>query len=182
MNDKFHGNDGPAACPEALTPSSSGMMDMTEEGQALLKEIQIRGGEDPAAWITRVKQRIPQLEIFRPISSEEIARVEADSELVFPASLKQAWSYFGSLKFGYDSVLCAPLELVRFNEMYPEFLPEIPSQKIFFGGMDGHNFALEVNSQNLTVTDWEHETGWTAHTETSIYRHLSERIAWCVTY
>ncbi len=182
INNQSYDNEGPAAYPEALTPSPSGMMDLTEEGHVLLKEIQIKEGEDPASWISRIKKRIPQLKVTEPVSLKAIQEAEAASKLTFPAALKQAWSLFGSLKFEGDVLLCSPQELIRFNEMYPKFLPEIPSQKIFFGGMDGHNFALSMSTEELTVSDWEHETGWSPHTESSIYRHLAERIAWYVTY
>ncbi len=158
------------------------MMQLTKEGHALLKKIQIGNSETPIVWMSNIAQCIPQLEISEPIPMEEIRLIEKEVGMVFPPSLKEAWQHFGGMKLKYDTILCSPRGLVEFNEMYRDFLPEIGTEKIFFGGMDAHNFALAMNSDDPTVTDWDRDDGWTKHKELSIYRHLSERVAWYVTY
>jgi hypothetical protein len=71
MGIDFYENSGPGNYPESLTPSPSGIMQLTKEGHALLKKIQIDNSEAPIVWISHIAQCIPQLEQI-PIAKPQI--------------------------------------------------------------------------------------------------------------
>lgn len=180
---KHYDNEGPGVYPELLSPSPSGMMALTQEGHDLLAEIRRGTNEAPADWVRRVRIRIPQLVVGESISDSEVANIERAAAIKFPEHLKEFWCHFPGAKLEYDCIVYSPKEVLEFNKMYPEFLPEIGETKLFFGGFDGHNFSVSLgNHHDRSVGEWEHEIGWTRNKAEDLYDLVAERIAWYVTY
>ena len=163
------------------TPSPSGIFPLSSAGQALLAKVAPTDGESGLSWLTRLERTIPQIRYGNDVPRDFRESVNKSLGGDLPPLLMELWRYAPGILIGFDQFLFDPGTFIMENRRSAQFVPEIMTEMVFFGGGDGFNGAVRLGSDDLTAHEWNHEEGFTGLTAPSMMHYISERLAWYAT-
>lgn len=162
-------------------PSPSGIFPLNSFGAELLAKITPTPNESGLSWLTRLEKAVPQIRYGNPVPREFKDTLNKSVNGRLPSLLLELWRYAPGILIGFDQFLFEPSTFMMENRRSSQFVPEIMTDMVFFGGSDGFYGAVGIGTEDRTAHEWSHEEGFTGLTAPSLMHYLSERLAWYAT-